>query len=403
MIPFSPPDIFPEIIDEVVDTLKSGWITTGPKTKRFEKEITTYTGAQSTVCVNSATAGLELMLRWFGVGPGDEVIVPAYTYCASANVILHCGATPIMADVGTDFNIDASKIEALITSKTKVIIPVDFSGLPCDYDALNALVNKSGVKDKFQAEGDVQQQLGRILILSDSAHSFGAQYKSKVAGSLADVSVFSFHAVKNLTTSEGGAVCLNLVNFDNNDVYRYLCVKSLHGQNKDALAKTKKGSWKYDVIEAGYKWNMTDIQASMGLIGLKYYDERTLKRRNEIFEKYTQELSSYEWAQLPDYRTNDKTSSCHIFPLRIKGISELERDAIIEEIFNKDVSVNVHFPPLPMLSVYKNLGYKIEDYPVTYDNFSREISLPVYYNLSNDNLEQVIHAVISSVEDVIKK
>jgi len=403
MIPFSPPDIFPEIINEVTDTLNSGWITTGPKTKRFEKEITSYTGAKSTVCVNSATAGLELILRWFGVGPGDEVIVPAYTYCASANVILHCGATPVMVDVGVDFNMDVSKVEALITSKTKVIIPVDFSGLPCDYNALNDLVNRRDIKSQFSAENDLQNKLGRILVLSDSAHSFGAQYDKKIAGSLTDVSVFSFHAVKNLTTSEGGAVCLNLEGFDNNEIYQNLCIKSLHGQNKDALAKTKKGSWKYDVIEAGYKWNMTDIQASIGLVGLKYYDERTLRRRNEIFKKYTDKLKPYDWAQVPDYKTTNKASSCHIFPLRIKGISESQRDNIIEEIFNKEVSVNVHFPPLPLLSVYKNLGYRISDYPVTYDNFSREISLPVYYNLSDAMIDQVIEAVVVSVNGIIEK
>ena len=402
MIPFSPPDIYPEIIDEVVDTLKSGWITTGPKTKRFEKEISAYTGAASTLCVNSATAGLELALRWFGIGPGDEVIVPAYTYCASSNVVIHCGATLVLADVGEDFNIDVDDVERKITEKTKAVIPVDFAGYPCDYTALNDLLNKTETQCKFSANSDIQQKFGRILLLSDAAHSFGATYKNKRAGILADITVFSFHAVKNLTTAEGGAVCLNLEKMDNQEVYNYLCVKSLHGQNKDALAKTVKGAWKYDVVEAGYKWNMTDIQASIGLIGLKYYESITLVRRREIFNTYCEGFKGKNWAQIPEFESEDKKSSFHIFPLRINGVSEEIRDKIIQGIFDRDVSVNVHFPPLPALSVYKNMGYKVEDYPVTYDNYSREISLPVYYNLSDEDLTVVIEAVITSVEENLK-
>lgn len=399
MIPFSPPDIYPEIIDEVIDTLKSGWITTGPKTKRFEKEISSYTGAGSTLCLNSATAGLELALRWFGIGPGDEVIVPAYTYCASGNVVLHCGATVVMADVGTDFNMDVADVERKISERTKAIIPVDFAGYPCDYAELNNLVRRNDIVGKFSAGNDIQKKHGRILTLSDAAHSFGAIYKGKRTGTLADITVFSFHAVKNLTTAEGGALCLNLKNFDNNEVYNYLCVKSLHGQNKDALAKTKKGAWKYDVVEAGYKWNMTDIQAAIGLVGLSHYNDRTLVRRREIFDAYSKGFSGKNWAQLPEYESADKMSSFHIYPLRIKGISEEIRDRIIQGIFDRDVSVNVHFQPLPTLSAYKNLGFDIRDYPVTTDNYSREISLPVYVNLSDDNIEKVILSVITSVEE----
>lgn len=401
MIPFSPPRIDQKIIDEVTKVLKSGWITTGPRTKLFEKELTKYCGNQSTLCLNSATAGLEIMLRWFGVKEGDEVILPAYTYCATANVVIHCGATPVFVDVNPhDFNISISNIEKAITSKTKVIMPVDFAGHCCDYDQVNALVIKH--KAKFVPQTNEQKTLERILILSDSAHSFGAWYKRKRAGSLTDVSVFSFHAVKNLTTAEGGAIALNLpAPFDNEAVYKTLCVKTLHGQDKDALAKTIKGNWRYDVVEAGYKCNMTDIMAAIGIVELERYDNDTLKVRQHIFEQYDTAFSKFEWAQLPEYKTDDKTSCYHLYPLRIKGISEAQRDAIIKEIFDYDVSVNVHFIPVPMMSFYKNLGYDIKNYPVTYDNYSREISLPVFYDLNDDLVKTVINAVTASVKKVL--
>ncbi len=401
MIPFSPPRIDQKIIDEVTKVLKSGWITTGPRTKLFEKELTKYCGNQATLCLNSATAGLEIMLRWYGVKEGDEVILPAYTYCATANVVIHCGATPVFVDVNADdFNISISNIEKAITSKTKVIMPVDFGGYTCDYDELNALVLK--YKDKFTAQTDEQKMLGRILILSDSAHSIGAWYKGKRAGSLTDVSVFSFHAVKNLTTAEGGAVALNLpAPFENEAVYKTLCVKTLHGQDKDALAKTIKGNWRYDVVEAGYKCNMTDIMSAIGLIELERYDDDTLKVRKHIFEQYDNAFSKYSWAQTPEYKTNDKTSCYHLYALRIKGITEAQRDAIIKEIFDYDVSVNVHFIPVPMMSFYKKLGYDIKNYPVTFDNYSREITLPVFYDLNDDLVKTVINAVTASVEKVL--
>jgi len=401
MIPFSPPKIYQEIIDEVVDTLKSGWITTGPKTKLFEKELTKYNGNKNTLCLSSATAGLEIMLRWFGVQEGDEVIVPVYTYCASANVIVHCGAKPIFVDVGDDFNVTIENIKAAITSKTKVIIPVDFAGFPCDYDEINALVNDKTIRAQFVANNPVQEKLNRILVLSDAAHSLGALYNNKNTGSLTDASVFSFHAVKNLTTSEGGAIALNLPEpFNNEEVYQYLCTKTLHGQNKDALAKTKVGAWRYDVIEAGYKANMTDIQASMGLVELKNYKE-TLVRRKQIFDAYTLGLSNCKWVQLPIYKTENKTTSYHLYPLRIKGVTEEQRDLIIQKVFEKEVSVNVHFQPLPLLSFYKNMGYDIKDYPVAYNNYSREISLPVYFNLSDNDVQTVISVVVESVNEVL--
>lgn len=401
MIPFSPPHIDQKIVDQVSQVLLSGWITTGPRTKLFEKELTNYCGNKATLCLNSATAGLEIILRWYGVQQGDEVILPAYTYSATANVVVHCGATPVFVDVNPhDFNISVANIEQAITEKTKVIMPVDFGGYPCDYDEINALVLKH--KNKFVASTEEQKSLGRILVLSDSAHSFGAWYKDKRAGALTDISVFSFHAVKNLTTAEGGAVALNLpAHFDNEAVYKTLCVKTLHGQDKDALAKTQKGNWRYDIVEAGYKCNMTDIMAAIGLVELERYDADTLKIRKHIFEQYDAAFSKYDWAQVPEHKTNDKTSCYHLYPLRIKGITEVERDAIIKEIFDCDVSVNVHFIPVPMMSFYKKSGYNINNYPITYNNYSREISLPVYYTLNDEQLKTVINAVIQSVEKVI--
>lgn len=403
MIPFSPPRIDQKVIDEVVDTLKSGWITTGPKTKEFERRLTAYCGNKATLAVNSNTVGLEVVLRWFGVQEGDEVIVPVYTYCATANVIVHCGAKPVMVDVNADdFDVCLEKVRRAITNKTKVIMTVDLGGMPCAYDELFELVETEEVKTLFQAKTEEQRKLGRILILSDSAHSIGAEYKGRKAGSLADVSVFSFHAVKNLTTAEGGAIMLNLPEpFDNEEVYRYLCTYTLHGQNKDALAKTKKGAWRYDVLVSGFKGNMTDIMASIGLVELSRYEDDTLHYRKCIYDQYTDAFSRYGWAELPIYETEDRKSSYHVYCLRVKGITEQQRDEIIQRIFDKDVSVNVHFQPLPLLSAFKNKGYKIEDYPVAYDNYCREISLPVWYGLNEEMVKTVIDAVICSVEEVL--
>lgn len=403
MIPFSPPRIDQKIIDEVTAALKSGWITTGPRTKLFEKKITEYCGNKSTVALNSATAGLELILRWFGVGEGDEVILPAYTYCATANVVIHCGATPVFVDVNAhDFNISTREIEKAITSRTKVIMPVDFAGFPCDYDQINALVSRKDIADTFISKTEEQEKLGRILVLSDAAHSFGAHYKGKATGSLTDVSVFSFHAVKNLTTAEGGAVAFNLPEpFDNNELYTKFCVTSLHGQNKDALAKTQKGNWRYDVVEAGYKCNMTDLSAAIGLIEIERYKNDTLIKRKAIFDAYRDAFSAHSWAEIPIYETEEKMTSYHLFPLRIKGVTEAQRDEIIKNIFDEDVSVNVHFIPVPMLSFYTNMGYNVKNYPVTWDNYSREISLPVFYELTDEQVKRVIMAVIKSVNLVI--
>ncbi len=401
MLPFSPPRIDQKIIDEVTKALTSGWITTGPRTKDFEKKITAYCGNKNTLCLNSATAGLEVMLRWFGVKEGDEVILPAYTYSATANVIIHCGAKPVFVDVNKhDFNINTIEIEKHITEKTKVIMPVDFAGYPCDYDTINLIAKRNA--HKFNASTENQKRLGRILVLSDSAHSFGAWYKSKRAGSLTDVSVFSFHAVKNLTTAEGGAIALNLPSpFDNAEIYTQLCITTLHGQNKDALAKTQKGNWKYDIVEAGYKCNMTDLCAAIGLIELERYDNDTLIKRKHIFDTYSKLLGSHPFIEIVPYHTAEKTSSYHLYPIRIKGATEAQRDEIIREIFEQEISVNVHFIPVPAMSFYKNLGYSINDYPITKDNYSREISLPVYYNLTDENLKSVVNAITSAVKKVL--
>ena len=400
MIPFSPPHIKQEAIDEVVDTLKSGWITTGPKTKLFEQNITKYCGSKKTLCVNSATFGLEIILRWFGIGKGDEVIIPAYTYTATANTIIHTGAKPVMVDTNSDdFNINIAAIKNAITDKTKVIIPVDIAGLPASYTSINNLVEESKL---FKANNKIQETLGRIMVLSDAAHSFGAEYLGNKTGSLTDITVFSFHAVKNLTTAEGGAIAFNLpTQFNVEDIYKEINTLSLHGQSKDALAKSQVGAWKYDVIDAGYKGNMTDIQASLGLVALKYYEIDNLPRRKEIMERYHQEFSKLSWAELPIMEDENRKTSYHLYTLRIKNISELQRDEIIQKIFEKDVSVNVHFQPLPMLSAYKNRGFNINDYPTAFDNYSREISLPVYQDLTNEQVKTIINAVVSSVKEII--
>ncbi|MDD2413093.1 MAG: DegT/DnrJ/EryC1/StrS family aminotransferase, partial [Bacteroidales bacterium] len=360
--------------------------------------------APHVLCLNSATAGLELMLRWFGVKEGDEVILPAYTYAATANVIVHCGAKPVFVDINDDFNISLEAIKKAISIRTKVIMPVDLAGFPCDYDEINTLVCSPKIQSLFIPENENQAALKRILVVSDAAHSIGAVYKGKKIGSLTDVSVFSFHAVKNLTTAEGGAVCLNLpAPFNNEDVYKYLCIKSLHGQSKDALAKMTLGNWKYDIIEAGYKFNMTDIQAAIGLVELGRYEHDMLVRRREIFELYAEILSNHDFAIIPPYETADKTSSYHVFALRLKNVDENQRDQIMQGIFDRKVTVNVHFIPLPMMTFYKQLGYSIVDYPNTYKNFACEISLPVYYTLTNQQVERVANSVIESYYEVMGK
>lgn len=400
MIPFSPPRIDQRVIDEVTAVLKSGWITTGPRTKQFEKDITAYCGNKTTICVNSWFSGMEVLLNWWGIGEGDEVIVPAYTYCASANVVFHSGAKPVMVDVNPeDFNMSVEAVRKAITPRTKAIMPVDIAGFPCDYDELYALIDE--VKGQFQPNGEKQRKLGRILLVADAAHSFGALYNGKRSGSLADLTCFSFHAVKNVSTAEGGAMLINLPDdFDHEAIYKELCVKILHGQSKDALAKSQKGAWRYDVTEAGYKCNMTDILAAIGLVELERYQEN-MDRRLAIFNQYDAAFANEGWAILPLYKTAKKETCYHLYMLRIAGASEQQRDAIMQAIFDQDVSVNVHFQPLPLLTAYKNLGYRMEDYPETWDKYANEITLPVYYDLTDQQVQTVIAAVKSAVKQVM--
>ena len=402
MIPFSPPRIDQAIVDEVSKALLSGWITTGPRTKLFETKITDYVGCRKTICLNSATAGMELILRWFGVGPGDEVILPAYTYCSTANVVMHCGAKPVMVDCHeSDFNISVAAIAKAITPNTKVIMPVDISGFPADYTRINELVTRPTIQKMFTAKTKEQDQLSRILILSDAAHSFGAVMNGKKTGALTDVSVFSFHAVKNLTTSEGGAVCLNLPKeFDVDEIYQVLNMKSLHGQSKDALAKTQVGNWRYDVVDPGYKCNMTDLSAAIGLVELDRY-QSNLDRRKNIFNQYVNGFKDKPWAIIPAYKTTDKETSYHLFLLRIEGIDEPKRDAIMQLIFAAGVSVNVHFQPLPLLTAYKSIGYKMSDFPNAWSKYENEITLPVYFDLCDEDVKFIIKTVINSVEKLV--
>jgi dTDP-4-amino-4,6-dideoxygalactose transaminase len=402
MIPFSPPRIDQKVIDEVTAALKSGWITTGPRTKSFEKKITEYCGSQTTIAVNSWTMGMQVFLSWWGIGEGDEVILPAYTYCASANVIVHSGAKPVMVDINAeDFNISVDAIKKAITPRTKAIIAVDLAGFPCDYEQINALVASQEIKAIFHAGNALQEKLGRILVISDAAHSFGATLNGKPSGSLTDVTSFSFHAVKNLTTAEGGALCFNLPEgFDHEAIYKEFCTLILHGQNKDALAKTQKGNWRYDVEEPGFKCNMTDLQAAIGLVELERYQEN-LDRRKEIFRQYDEAFRAEAWAITPLHTTSEKVSCYHLYQLRIANITEQQRDAIMQAVFDQDVSVNVHFLPLPTLTAYKKRGYKIEDYPETWNKYRNEISLPVYFDLSDEQVRMVVEAVKNAVKKVL--
>lgn len=400
-VPFSPPRIDDKIINSVIETLKSGWITTGQKTKSFEQELGKHIGNNSILAVSSATAGLELVLRWFGVKEDDEVIVPVYTYCSTANVVEHCGAKVVFCDVKPDdFNIDTSQLKKYINKKTKVIIPVDFGGLPADYKEISDLIGNAEIQALFKPSNETQENLGRILVLSDSAHSLGATYKGLKIGSIADMSVFSFHAVKNLTTSEGGAIACNMpVPFDNSEIYDFLRTSSLHGQSKDAFSKYNNSSWRYDVKHPGFKANMTDILAAIGLVEIQRYENDTLKKYKYIFEQYNNNFKKYDWAELPILKTDIKESSCHIYALRIKGINESQRDQIIRKIQSKGVSVNVHFIPIPKFTYYKEKKYNIEDYPTAYDNYSREISLPAFYDITDEQIQYVVKILIWAIED----
>ena len=398
-INFAPPYIDDSVIDEVVDSLKSGWITTGPKVKSLEEEIKKLSKAKEVLCVNSWTSGAIMMLRWLGVESGDEVIVPAYTYSATALAVIHAGATPVMVDCGDDFNISVEAIRKAITPKTKAIIPVDIAGFPCDYDDIMSLVKDDDILKMFQPASDVQKKLGRILIISDAAHSLGAWYKKDVrTGSETDVAIFSLHAVKNITTAEGGAICLNMpANFDNTELYCKLREMTLNCQTKDAFSKSKAGGWRYDIVGLGMKINMADVNAAIGLAQIRQYPAM-LEKRKKIFNTYDHSFNRYDWPIIPPSKTGEKESSYHIYALRIKKISEVQRDSIIDEIAKSHVAVNVHFIPMPMLSYFKDQGYDIASYPQAYQNFANEISLPIYPQLSSEEVNFVIYTVIKAYE-----
>jgi len=399
-IPFSPPYIDDNVIQEVTDALESGWITTGPKVKRLEELVCEYTKVPNALGVNSATSGLMLALKWYGIGAGDEVIIPAYTYAATALAVIHVGATPIMVDVGDDFNIALKSIENAITEKTKAIMPVDFAGWPCDYDAINNLVKNK--KELFRASHLNQKKLGRIIVISDAAHAIGAQYKRKYIGITSDITVFSFHAVKNVTTAEGGAVCLNLPEpFNNQEEYAFLRCFSLNGQTKDAFTKSKAGGWRYDIIYPGMKINLPDLLAAVGVAQLPLYFSTILGQRKSIFRFYQDYFSTNPWAILPPFQNSDKISSCHLYALRIKDATEAQRDAIIDKISKAGVAVNVHFQPLPLLSLFKSYGYKIEDYPNAYNNYKAEISLPIYPQLTQEELDYIVSTISNAVESTL--
>lgn len=401
-IPFSPPYIDEDVIAEVMDSLQSGWITSGPKVKSLEEEVSKLCNVSNSVCVNSWTSGAILVLKWFGVKEGDEVIIPSYTYTATAQAVLNCGATPVMVDVNDDFTINVEKVAANISQKTKVIIPVDIAGLPCDYDALNTLVNDENIKKIFKANNDIQERLGRILIISDAAHSIGAQYNGKRVGNLTDLTILSFHAVKNITTAEGGAICINLPkNFDSEEVYKTMKLWTLNGQTKDAFTKAQAGGWRYDIVLLGLKINMPDVNAAIGLAQIRKYETEILYQRKKIANFYEDFFKHQSWAILPTLKDEKRESCYHLYALRIKNFSEEQRDKMIEKISEKNVAVNVHFIPLPMLSIYKNLGYKIEDYPNAYKQYSCEISLPIYPQLTAEQLEYICKSVEDSYHEVL--
>lgn len=387
-IEFSPPDITQLEIDEVVDTLKSGWITTGPKTKRLEHELSVFTNTDKTVCLNSATAAMELTLRVLGVGAGDEVITCAYTYTASASVIDHVGAKIILVDTNKeDKFMDLKALENAITEKTKVIIPVDLAGKPCKYDEIFEIVERK--KSLFKPNNKLQEKIGRVVVMADAAHSLGAEYKGKPSGSIADFTCFSFHAVKNFTVAEGGSVTWNrALGLDDDEIYREFQLLSLHGQSKDALSKTKLGSWEYDIVAPNFKCNLTDIASGIGLAQLKRYPD-LLKRRFEIVERYNKGFEGTRVKPFVHFE-EDKKSCCHLYIVNIEGASEEERNEIIVKMAEKEIATNVHYKPLPMHTAYKNLGFDIKDYPNAYNNYKSQITLPLHTLLTDEQVDYII-------------
>lgn len=398
-IPFSPPDITELEIEQVVEALKSGWITTGPKTKALEQKIADFCGTDKAVCLNSQTACAEMALRVLGIGPGDEVIVPAYTYTATASVVCHVGAKLVMVDIQPDsLEMDYNQLETAITENTKVIIPVDLAGIPCDYDRIFSIVEKK--RELFTPSNDIQRAMGRISVNADAAHAFGGSWRGKRVGSIADFTAFSFHAVKNLTTAEGGALTWrDIPGIDNEAIYKQIQLLSLHGQSKDALAKTQLGAWEYDIVGPWYKCNMTDVAAAMGLAQMQRYDA-LLSRRKDIIQRYDAAFKPLGVQVLKHY-TEDYQSSGHLYITRIPGITSEQRNEIIIRMAEQGIACNVHYKPLPMMTAYKNLGFDIADYPNAYRYFENEITLPLHTMLTNKEVQYVMDAYSGILKEYI--
>ena len=398
-IPFSPPDISDGEINEVIDTLKSGWITTGPKTKELERRLSEFTDTPKTVCLNSATAALELTLRVLGIGEGDEVIVPAMTYTASCSVIYHVGAKAVIVDIAEDSHeMDYDALADAITENTKAVIPVDLAGIPCDYDKIFEVVESK--KHLFKVNSEYQEKLGRVAVVADGAHALGSTYKGKKIGSVADFTTFSFHAVKNFTTAEGGSVTWKEnENFDNEELYREYQIYSLHGQTKDALAKTKAGSWEYDIVIPGYKCNLTDIAASIGLVQLDRYP-KLLERRENIISQYNKGFEGTRITAL-SHNSEDYKSCGHLYITHVEGATFEQRGEIIVKMAERGISCNVHYKPLPLLTAYKNLGFDIENYSNAYNYYVKEITLPLHTRLSDEDVAVIIENFKEIVEEVV--
>jgi dTDP-4-amino-4,6-dideoxygalactose transaminase len=400
-IPFSPPDMTEAEVKEVAAAILSGWITTGPRTKELERQIAAYIGTNKAVCLNSQTACAEMALRLLGIGAGDEVIVPAYTYTASASIVAHVGATIVFVDVQPNsLEMDYDQVEQLITSRTKAIIPVDLAGIPCDYERLMQIVVSK--RHIFQPANDIQQAIGRVAICADAAHAFGASRKEEMVGSIADFTAFSFHAVKNLTTAEGGALTWRSIpGISDDELYRMVQLFSLHGQSKDALAKTKLGAWEYDIVGPWYKCNMTDIMAAMGLIQMKRYPDMLL-RRKAIIERYDQALKAAGIEVLSHY-TDQHQSSGHLYITRVPDITTEQRQTIIEKMAEEGIATNVHYKPLPMMTAYKNMGFDIQHFPNAYAHFANEITLPLHTRLTDEEVDYIIANYINIVKTIKQK
>ncbi len=407
-IKFSPPYIDDDVINEVTDALRSGWITTGPKVQRLEQEIQKYTNSKACNAVNSWTSGAILALKWLGLQKDDQVIVPAYTYCATAMAVIEAGGTPVMADIREDMTIDPEKVLPLINSHTKAILPVDIGGFPCNYLKLREIINSPDVVKLFTPTTANQRLLGRIMLLSDSAHSLGAKINGQPIANYVDIAVLSFHAVKNITSAEGGMICLNLPEpFDNEKLHSWFKIMSLNGQTKDAFAKNQLASWRYDVIDLGMKINMPDVNAAIALSQIRKYDY-LLSERKRVFDRYNSCLQGFEWAILPfdNYGRKSKDTqnnislSYHLYPLRIADFTERQRDMLIQKLAQKDIATNVHYIPMPMLTLFKNMGFDIKDYPIANKIFTQEITLPLYPQLTNQQIDFLLDNLISAHDEI---